>query len=94
MTGPGKIVEAVSGYTLGDYLRRNLLQPLGMTDTAFKIRPDMRARLAKVHARGADGALTPTDFEVPQSPEFEIGGGGLYSTAGDYLKFVRMILNS
>jgi methyl acetate hydrolase len=53
----------------------------------------MRERLAKVHQRGDGGVLSAIDFEVPQEPEFEMGGGGLYSTAGDYLKFVRMILN-
>ena len=54
----------------------------------------MRKRLAKIHHRGADGALqADTALELPQEPEFEMGGGGLYSTAGDYLKFVRMMLN-
>ena len=89
----GKMVEAVSGQTLGYYLQENILGPLGMTNTAFKITPDMRSRLAKVHAHGADGSYTPIDFEMPQEPEFEMGGGGLYSTAGDYAKFVRVFLN-
>lgn len=89
----GKMVEAVSGQRLGEYLRRHLFEPLGMHDTAFRITPDMRARLAKIHQRGEDGALAPTDLEIEQDPEFEMGGGGLYSTAGDYLRFVRMILN-
>jgi CubicO group peptidase (beta-lactamase class C family) len=90
----GKMVEAASGQRLGAYLQHNLLGPLGMTSTAFKITPAMRARLAKVHQRGDDDALTPQmDFEVPQEPEFDMGGGGLYSTAEDYLRFIRMILN-
>jgi CubicO group peptidase (beta-lactamase class C family) len=46
-----------------------------------------------MHGRGADGALSVIPFEVPQEPEFETGGGGLYSTARDYLAFARMILN-
>jgi methyl acetate hydrolase len=75
----GKMVEAVSGMRLGAYLTKNVLGPLGMNSTAFKISPDMRARLAKVHARGADGKLTVTPFEVPQEPEFEPGGGGVRS---------------
>jgi methyl acetate hydrolase len=62
-------------------------------DTTFKVRPDMRARLAKVHQRGADGGFAPLDFEIPEEPEFEMGGGGLYGTVGDDLQFVRMILN-
>ena len=89
----GKTVEAVSGKKLSAYLRENLLDPLGMRDTAFKITPSMRERLAKLHERDDDDALRAIEFEVPQEPETEMGGGGLYSTAGDYLKFVRMILN-
>lgn len=46
-----------------------------------------------MHGRGADGALSVIPFEVPQEPEFETGGGGLYGTARDYLTFARMILN-
>ncbi len=88
-----RMLEAVSGKKLGAYLKENLFAPLGMDDTAFKITPAMRARLAKLHQRSDDGALAPIDLEVPQEPEFEGGGGGLYSTAVDYLKFVRMILN-
>jgi methyl acetate hydrolase len=89
----GKMVEAVSGEPLGVYLHENLFSPLGMDTTAFKITPQMRARLAKVHQRGDAGQLTPIDFEMTQDPEFEMGGGGIYSTGGDYLMFVRMILN-
>ena len=89
----GKMVEAVSGTTLGNYLRENVFDPLGMNDTGFKITPDMRARLATVHAHAPDGSYKPIEFEMTQEPEFEMGGGGLYSTAGDYAKFVRMILN-
>ena len=89
----GKMIEAASGQKLGRYLQDHLLGPLGMTSTAFRISPDMRRRLAGVHLRGADGKLAPFEFEIPQEPEFEMGGGGLYGTMGDYLKFVRMILN-
>jgi methyl acetate hydrolase len=89
----GKMVEAVSGQRLGEYMKANIFEPLGMASTAFKITPDMRPRLAKIHGRGEDGALAPMDLILEQEPEFEMGGGGLYSTAGDYLKFVRMILN-
>jgi CubicO group peptidase (beta-lactamase class C family) len=50
-------------------------------------------RLVAMHARGGDGSLKPIEFEMPQEPEFFMGGGGLYSTGSDYLKFVRMFLN-
>ena len=89
----GKMVETVSGQKLGEYLEDHLFEPLGMDSTAFKITPEMRRHLAKIHQRGDDGKLQPLDLELPQEPEFEMGGGGLYGTAGDYLKFVRMILN-
>ncbi len=89
----GKMIEAASGLRLGEYLKRNLFEPLGMHSTAFRITPGMRARLAKVHNRAEDGSLSAGTFEVPQDPEFEPGGGGLYSCAGDYLRFMRMVLN-
>ncbi len=89
----GLAIERVSGQTLGQYLTANLLAPLGMRDTGFRLRPDMRDRLARMHVRGADGGLTAIDFEIPQSPDFEMGGGGLYGTVGDYLAFTRMILD-
>ncbi|QPF91747.1 serine hydrolase domain-containing protein [Bradyrhizobium commune] len=89
----GKAVEAASGKKLDAYLRDNLFAPLGMSDTAFKITDNMRKRLVGMHARGEDGQLAAIPFELEQNPEFHMGGGGLYSTAGDYIKFTRMILN-
>src|SRR3977135_344288 len=90
----GKMGEAARGKKLGQTIYHNILGPHRMCITAFKITDSMRKRLAKIHHRGADGALQPdTALELPQEPEFEMGGGGLYSTAGDYLKFVRMMLN-
>jgi CubicO group peptidase (beta-lactamase class C family) len=90
----GKMVEAVTGKKLGAVLKADLFDPLGMKDTAFRISPELRKRLAGVHLRGPDGTLAPFEFEIPQEPEFEMGGGGLYGTMGDYLKFVRMVLNN
>ena len=89
----GKAVEAASGKKLDAYLRDNMFAPLGMSDTAFKITDDMRKRLVGMHARGEDGTLAAIPFELEQNPEFHMGGGGLYSTAADYLKFCQMILN-
>jgi methyl acetate hydrolase len=89
----GKAIEAVTGDRLGQHLKDHVLAPLGMNDTAFKITTSMRDRLARIHQRGQDTGLAAIDLEIPQAPEFEMGGGGLYGTAPDYLKFVRMILN-
>src|SRR5690348_17797341 len=90
----GKAVEAASGKKLDAYLRDHLFVPLGMSDTAFKITDDMRKRLVGMHVRGEDGKLAPLPFELEQNPEFHMGGGGLYSTAADYIKFCQMILNN
>jgi CubicO group peptidase (beta-lactamase class C family) len=89
----GQAVEAASGKRLDAYLRDNLFSPLGMNDTGFKLSEDQRRRLVGMHARQADGTLQPMPFEMPQEPEFHMGGGGLYSTAHDYVRFIRMILN-
>ncbi|TMJ64440.1 MAG: beta-lactamase family protein [Alphaproteobacteria bacterium] len=90
----GKAIEAVSGKRLDSYLRDHLLTPLGMTDTSFRIGEAQRQRLVAMHARAEDGSLGPTPFELDQDPEFHMGGGGLYGTAGDYIKFTQMILNN
>jgi len=89
----GKAVEAVSGKKLDAYLRDHLFNPLGMTDTAFKIGESQRKRLVAMHGREPDGSLAPIPFELEQDPEFHMGGGGLYGTAGDYIKFTQMVLN-
>jgi CubicO group peptidase (beta-lactamase class C family) len=88
----GKVVEAVSGTSLEVYLRDHIFTPLGMRDTGFKLRADQRTRLVGMHARTPTG-LQPIAFEMPQEPEFFMGGGGLYSTAADYVAFMQMILH-
>ncbi|HEY3677856.1 MAG TPA: serine hydrolase domain-containing protein [Bradyrhizobium sp.] len=89
----GKAVEAASGKRLDAYLRDHLFTPLGMTDTGFRIGDAQRKRLVAMHSRGEDGSLATIPFELEQDPEFHMGGGGLYGTAGDYIKFTQMILN-
>lgn len=89
----GKAVEAISGKRLDAYLRDHLFAPLGMNDTGFKLNDSMRKRLVGMHARGEGGTLATIPFELEQEPEFHMGGGGLYGTAADYIKFTQMILN-
>jgi len=89
----GKAVEAASGKNLDAYLRDHVFTPLGMTDTGFRLADTQRNRLVAMHVRAPDGSLSPIPFEVEQNPEFHMGGGGLYGTAGDYIKFTQMILN-
>jgi len=89
----GRAVEAASGQRLDAYLHEHIFAPLGMADTAFRIGPSQRQRLVGVHSRKPDGSLSPIAFEIEQDPEYHAGGGGLYGTAPDYIKFMQMILN-
>ena len=89
----GKAVEKLSGKRLETYFKDHIFDPLGMKDTGFVIGPDRRQRLATIHQRQADGSLTPIELEVPQEPQFYMGGGGLYGTAPDYITFLRMLMN-
>lgn len=88
----GRIVERLSGQSLEQYFRDSIFAPLAMNSSGFLLRHDQRMRLAGMHERQPDGALLPIAFEVPQEPEFFMGGGGLYSTGPDYLRFLRMLL--
>src|SRR5919108_2109737 len=81
----GKMVEAASGMPLDRYFAQNIFGPLGMKDTSFTLSPSQQSRLASVHQRDDKGVLTPIEFGLPAEPEFLMGGGGLYGTAGDYL---------
>ena len=89
----GRIVETVSGLDLEAYFQQHIFRPLGMTASSFRPDQAMRARMVGTHARLPDGKLAPITFEFPQDAEFLMGGGGLYSTAADYLGFCRMLLS-
>jgi CubicO group peptidase (beta-lactamase class C family) len=89
----GKLVEAVSGRPLDEYFRRRILEPLGMADTFYNVPADKQARLVATHHRRADGTIVKEPTQPAPFINPIIGGGGLSSTAGDYIRFVRMILN-
>ena len=90
----GRMVEVASGLDLETYMRRYLFEPLGMPDTGFVLRPEWENRLAVVHSRGEDGSLTPLETPRPaENPEFYAGGGGLFSTARDYLIFLQALMH-
>ena len=90
----GQVIEGITGRRLGEVMQARIFEPLGMTSTGFRLTADMRTRLARVHQRAPDGTLTALpDFELPQDPEVHMGGHGLYSTAPDYARFIRMWLN-
>ena len=86
----GLAIEAASGERLNDYLTANLFAPLGMNQTAF--RPALPTEAARVHVRAGEGALSPVEIYLGGG-EFDGGGGGITSTAPDYARFVRMVLN-
>jgi CubicO group peptidase (beta-lactamase class C family) len=89
----GKLVEAVSDQSLEIYFRENIFAPLGMKDSGFLIGTEQKRRVATFHNRRADGGLDPAPFEMPQRPEFFMGGGGAFSTPRDYMAFLQALLD-
>jgi len=91
----GKVLEAITGETLEAYLRTHLLEPLGMTSTGYVLSEPIRKRLSGVHQRDRNGVIHAIDFEPPkeQDPTGFTGGGGMFGSAADYGRFMRMILN-
>jgi methyl acetate hydrolase len=89
----GRLVEKVSGQSLEDYFRQHIFTPLGMADTFYFVPKDKEARLVTVNRRIADGSTVKETVQPPTSGFTPIGGGGLSSTAYDYLRFTRALLN-
>ncbi|MCY4265230.1 MAG: serine hydrolase [Gammaproteobacteria bacterium] len=97
----GYMIERLSGMSFGNFLQQRLFDPLGMMDTGFYVKPENAHRLAGQYAPNEDGTLQRTDqqagiaggFDFLSPPAFESGGGGLTSTAADYMKFLQMLLN-
>lgn len=93
----GRLVEVVSGQSLGEYMRDHIFTPLGMHETGFSTTPAQRDRLAANYVAAPDGGLLlfddPTTSPSHEPPPFESGGGGLLSTLDDYLRFCQSLLN-
>jgi len=89
----GRLVEKVSGQSLEDYFRQHIFMPLAMADTFYFVPKDKEARLVTVNRRIADGSIGKEPVQPPTSGFTPIGGGGLSSTAYDYLRFTRALLN-
>ena len=93
----GHLVAVISGRPFGDFLREEIIRPLGMYDTDFHVPEEKLGRFAANYARGADGALRLIDdpAESPYRSPNRLcsGGGGLVSTASDYMRFCRFMLN-
>lgn len=88
----GRLVEKLSGMTLEDYFQAKLFRPLGMQDTSFLVPSAKFNRLVSGYARQGDGSLQQNPRVAPPVPKEFNGGGGLYSTTGDYVRFMQMIL--
>jgi CubicO group peptidase (beta-lactamase class C family) len=93
----GRVVEVISGMPFDQFLRRRIFQPLGMRDTDFWIPQADAGRLARVYVHDKTGALQPVEARFLGAPHdrtsWPSGGGGLISTAGDYLRFAQMLAN-
>ena len=89
----GQVVEAVDGRKIDRFCREEIFGPLNMPDTRFEVEDDLSGRLAAVSIRGEDGKFGDFAIAPPAHPEFYGMGHALYSTAPDYLRFLRMYLN-
>jgi CubicO group peptidase (beta-lactamase class C family) len=92
----GRLVEILSGEPLDVYFRRHLFEPLGMVDTAFHVPPEKADRFGACYERDRSKRLRvqddPETSPYREPPKFLSGGGGLVSTAADYLRFCRMLI--
>ena len=87
----GRVIEVVSGLELDQYLYERVTKPLDMSATGFWVREADRGRLAEPQIVAATGKRPPTMFDATQKPKLLSGGGGLVSTASDYLQFAEML---
>jgi CubicO group peptidase (beta-lactamase class C family) len=89
----GRVVEVVAGRPLGEQLRLEIFEPLGMVDTGFAVPPAQHARIAEPFAVDPDIGAPIKLFDARRPAALESGGGGLFSTATDYARFLRLLLN-
>ncbi len=93
----GYLVEKLAGQSFGEFLEERIFEPLGMIDTDFHVPEEKASRFAQIYGYDdagnlAQGEIFP-DADFLQDPVFESGGGGLVSTANDYMRFSQMLLN-
>ena len=89
----GRLVEVVSGQTLGAFLQHEIFDPLGMVDTGFAVPPSQQHRIAEPFGHDPDGGVPMKLFDPREQPAMESGGGGLMSTAMDYARFLQCLRN-
>jgi methyl acetate hydrolase len=93
LDGVGRMVEIAGGQSLDRYFSDHITGPLGMSDTGFALTEEQRARQASLHMRDANEKLLPQPLEKATVPKAPSGGGGIYSTAPDYLVLLQALLN-
>ena len=87
----GRLIEIVSGQSLGAFLAHQIFAPLGMTDTAFHVAPEHHHRIAEPHLQDPDSGAAVRLLEPRTRPVFESGGGGLISSTADYTRFLKLL---
>ena len=89
----GRLVEAISGTTLENYFQEKIFRPLGMEDTSYILPASKFERMVSRYHRQDGSDLKQDERKLPTPPTTFNGGGGLYSTAADYVRFMQLILN-
>jgi methyl acetate hydrolase len=89
----GRLIEKISGQPLDAYFRQHIFDPLKMSDTFYDVPQNKAARVVATHHRRPDGSIVKDATQPPTTGFTPIGGGGLSSTASDYIRFTRMFLN-
>lgn len=89
----GRLVEVLSGQTLGAFLQEKIFHPLGMYDTAFSVTAAQHGRIAEPYAHDPDGGVPMAMIDIRSEAALASGGGGLASTALDYARFLQFMLN-
>jgi CubicO group peptidase (beta-lactamase class C family) len=90
----GRLVEVISGQTLGAFLSEHILTPLGMTDSGFAVPPADQSRLAEPFLKDPENGTDVALLDVRRPAMFESGGGGMVATAMDYARFMGMLLGN
>jgi CubicO group peptidase (beta-lactamase class C family) len=88
----GRLVEVVSGMTLGEFFDKRIIKPLGMSDSAFWVPAEKLNRMAEPQAEPPENKK-PVGIDITKPPKFEGGGQGLVATVSDYARFLQMLMN-
>ncbi len=90
----GRLVEVISGQTLGTFLTDRVLGPLGMTDSGFSVPKSAQGRIAEPFAKDPEGGADVALLDVRRPAVFESGGGGLVASTMDYARFLAMLIGN